>query len=661
MPIYLSPEQGESGGGPAHTGQGATDYGYSYPDGLDLRPGSPLHDYIVSQVTNRADESFLHMKSRHDSWNDIDKTLTAYQWVDKTEQELKTKDSRKPVSIVIPDSFAALETIMTYLVMAFMYDRVIFQYEGAGPEDVVPATLMEIAVASQTDYFKAALALHTQFRDDCAYGFGVTVPGWTSVTARRTVKQQRGIYSGLGRLLGRRPTKTRTEEQTVYEGTEILNIDPYLYLPDTNYAVHEVQKFEHVGWFDGVGIMDLLDDDAEGRLFNVKHLQQKMAARNIKYLDKLDARGIRSGVERSKLHSNYSRPFEITNQYVKVIPNEFGPASGQKLGQGDLPEKWFFSVANHDTLIRAQPLGLDHGRFPVSVIASSYDGYSVAPTSRLEIAYGLQHLNNWLFNSHIKNIRKAINDMLVVDPSMVNWNDVVDTKEGKLIRLRRAAWGRGVKDVVAQLNVHDVTQNHIRDSDVVHQIHQRVTGATDSAMGIPKTKGERMSASEVKAVMSSTINRLTRLAKVISIMGMRDLAMFHASHAQQLMSLERYHKVVGDWPKVLQQEYGSRVPVGPMDILCQYDVITGDGSLPIDVGGQVENYNRLLQVLAQFPYLAGQLDTARIVLRMMRMSGEKDVQEFLLNKPISPEIVSGEQLEKQSQAGNVIPISASGA
>jgi len=595
------------------------------------------------------------MSMRHGSWNEMDRTLTAYQWADADEKKVQAKDSRKPISIVIPDTFAAMETILTYLMMAFLYDKVIFQYEGSGPEDVANGKLLEIAVAGQTSYYKAPLALHTQQRDSLAYGFGVVVPAWVTTTARRTVKANKGIFSGFGQLLGRRSVKTRTEEQVVFEGTELINIDPYRYLPDTNYAVHEVQKFEHVGWFDGVGIMELLDEEADGRLFNVKRLQEKGKARNIKYLDKVDARDAATGLSKTSLQSLYSRPFEITNMYVKLVPDEFGP-DGIKIGPGRYPEKWFFSVANHDTLIRATPLGLDHGRFPISVIAPDYDGYSVAPISRLEIAGGLQHVQNWLFNSHIKNIRKAINDMLVVDPSMVNWADVVDTKEGKLIRLRRAAWGRGVQGVVEQLKVSDVTQGHVQDSQVVQQIIQRITGATDSAMGIPKTKGERMSAAETRAIMASTINRLTRLAKIISIMGMDDLAMFYASHTQQLMTQSRYHKLVGDWPEVLKQEYGSRIEVDPMKVLCQYDIITRDGTLPVDTGGQIENYTRLLQVLAQFPYLAGKLDTARIVLHLMRLSGAKDVQKFLLEQPIAPEVISGDQLDRQRQAGNVVPM-----
>jgi hypothetical protein len=51
--------------------------------------------------------------------------------------------------------------------------------------------------------------------------------------------------------------------------------------------------------------------------------------------------------------------------------------------------------------------------------------------------------------------------MLIVDPSLINMADLEDPKPGKLIRMRRAAWGRGVENAVKQLNVNDITRQHI--------------------------------------------------------------------------------------------------------------------------------------------------------------------------------------------------------
>ena len=120
------------------------DIGYKYPMGLDLRPGHSLHDSIVSKVMLLAQDSYKVMQKCHASWNEIDQTLTAYIPLSTYEKTLKAGDKTKPVSVVIPFSYAVLETVLAYNVKAFLSGPTIFQYEGFGPEDTVPAKLLEL-------------------------------------------------------------------------------------------------------------------------------------------------------------------------------------------------------------------------------------------------------------------------------------------------------------------------------------------------------------------------------------------------------------------------------------------------------------------------------------------------------------------------------------
>jgi hypothetical protein len=121
--------------------------------------------------------------------------------------------------------------------------------------------------------------------------------------------------------------------------------------------------------------------------------------------------------------------------------------------------------------------------FPVAVAAPDFDGYSPTPMSRLEILYGLQEVLDFLFNSHVANVRKAVNDMIIVDPQLVNINDLKDPKPGKLIRLRRPAWGRGVKDVAMQLGINDITRANIADSSYIVNWMQKIAATDDPMMG----------------------------------------------------------------------------------------------------------------------------------------------------------------------------------
>lgn len=92
-------------------------YEYEYPDGLDLDPNSELHKLLVTRILERAIESHKVIQKRIPAWNTIDQVLTSYVSLSDNEKDIQYSDSRKPVSIVFPYSYAVLETILTYLVM----------------------------------------------------------------------------------------------------------------------------------------------------------------------------------------------------------------------------------------------------------------------------------------------------------------------------------------------------------------------------------------------------------------------------------------------------------------------------------------------------------------------------------------------------------------
>jgi len=100
--------------------------------------------------------------------------------------------------------------------------------------------------------------------------------------------------------------------------------------------------------------------------------------------------------------------------YVNLIPKEW------KLSENEYPEKWYFELASDDIIIACEQANHNHGMYPAAVASPEYDGYSITPIGRMEVLYGLQHTLDFLFNSHLANVKKAINDMLVVDPYLVN-------------------------------------------------------------------------------------------------------------------------------------------------------------------------------------------------------------------------------------------------
>lgn len=628
-------------------------YEYKYPRDLDLRPGSDLHKRIVDEVLRRARESNETMSSRHPSWRKQDRMLTTYQYVDDVEKGIQDKDERKPVSIIFPYTYAVMETLLTYLVMTFFQDP-IFEYEGVSPDDIIGGKLLTLLVRMHCDRNKVPLALHTMFRDSLAYGLAPTSPDWETREADVISHTTGSAYNIDGVEVAGEDIET-TDRKIVFEGNSLDNIDPYKYLPDPNVASHKVQKGEYVGWWRQTDLMSLLTEEAKGEYFNVKylkHLKNKLSFLNPDSSD----RNKRSKKAKKDSSVTTTKTDSIV-MYIYLIPSDWG------LSQSNYPEKWWFEVSSDAIVIKAEKAEQRHGLYPVAVSSPDFDGYSPTPISRLEAVYGLQHTMDFLFNSHIANVRKAINDMLVIDPWMININDVKDPKAGKLIRLRRPAWGKGkVTDHIGQLAINDITRNNLSDSNYIASWMQKLTAADDNMTGALRTSGpERLTKAEYQGTRGNAFSRVSKLAKITSLQAMQDIAYFFASHAQQYITQETWVRVLGDLPEQLINEYGAqqsggvtRLKVSPKDLNIVYDIIPRDGTLP--GGSDVEAWIKLYQMSMENPMVAQEFDSVRIFTHIARELGATNVDQFRRNlNRIQPQRMPDEEVEKEVQKGNLIP------
>jgi len=618
------------------------DLGYTYPYELKLTPGSKLHSKIKDEVLKRARESSNLISNRVASWNEVERVMTAYVDLSDEEKDIKSADPRKPVSIVFPYTYVIIETILTYLVMAFLDDP-IFRYKGTSPEDTLGAIMLEKIIQNQCNFFKVPLALHTFLRDSIVYGLGIGAPTWEKKTGVVIREKKEGFMS----FLRGHGTKTY-EEEVIYEGNKLENVDPYLYLPDSRVPSHKVQEGEYVGWIHPTSRMALLREEKTGNsVFNAKYLSSMQSKRSSVYTRGESNRSKKTGLSDYRyLNDSVSNPVDVIYLYIDLIPKEW------ELGDSEYPEKWLFGLANDEIVIKTKKLGLAHGMYPIITASPDFDGYSILPLARSEVLYGLQGVLDFLFNSHIENVRKSINDMLIVDPYLINMADLKDPKAGKLVRMRRPAWGKGVKDAVQQLKVEDITRANIADTSVIVQWMQKVGGADESMMGSLRQGGpERLTGQEFQGTRSGAIGRLERIAKIISLQGFHDLGYMFASHTQQLMTQDAYVDTIGRWQEDLEPVYGgaSRMKVTPWDLLINYDLDIKDGSIP---EGDAKTWMRMYEILAKNPNVGSQFNMVKIFEHIARIMGAKNVQDFKIN----PKVMPDEVVQRETQKGNMVPM-----
>jgi hypothetical protein len=629
-----------------------TNHNYDYPYGLNLHPDSDFHTQLRNKIWQRARESRNEIQKRFDSWREIDRSLTAYIPLKTVEEQLKKEDASKPVSIVFPYTYSMLEALLTYLSIAFFQDPV-FRYEGFDDKDTIGAMLLEKVVQMHCVKSKTILNLHTMFRDALAYGVGNVIPEWFIRRGRKPVKKTHSIMSMLGIS---RSNSIDMVDSVLYEGNALSNIDPYMWLPDPSVASNEVQKGEFVGWVERDNYMNLLSEEThnpESGLFNVKYLSKCKDRRSVLALDQSDRQTRHGGnTELNRSTTSTQNPVDVINMYVTLIPKEW------KLSKSEVPEKWFFRLSADNIITTCMKADHNHGMYPTATASPEFDGYSITPIGRLEVLYGLQHTLDFLFNSHIANVRKSINDMLIVDPYLVNIKDIEDPKPGKLIRLRRPAWGRGVDKVVQQLAVQDITRLNIADSSYITQMMDRISGADQSMQGALRQGGpERLTSAEFQGTRGSAFSRLQRLAIVIGAQAMQDIGLMYATHTQQYMTKDTYVKIAGDYEEELRTVYGDakRTKVTPYDLAIDYDLIVRDGSIP---GGNFsEAWIDLFKIIGPDEELRKAFDVPKLFMYIAKELGAKNVQDFKRNMgQIQPQTMPDEQVMQQVQAGNMIPV-----
>lgn len=648
--------------GPSSSVTGA-DYKYDYPEGLDLKPGGELHNKLIGWLLERANNSKAVLSTRKNSWRDIDRNLRVFMRPSRNNESVgavltgrvdqKASNSTTERELILPYSYATMEALLTYLSVAF-FQEPMFPYTGVGPDDVMGAQLLELVVQQQVERNNVGLALHTQIRDSLAYGIGVTHPYWKRV--RGKLKPPAAPVMDLqGAMEARQAMLNGGTTGTLYEGNALENIDPYNYFPDPNVAAQDIQKAEYVGWLSKTNYIGLLrrEGDDSDFVFNcryVEHTDGRSALR-----DNTDQRSeVRPG-ENSRVGG--TSPVDVLWMYVDLIPAMWG------LGNSEKPEKWLFGVAADQVIIAAQPLGLNHDMFPVTVAAPDFDGYSAFPFGRLEVIQDIQEIIDLLYNSRILNIRKSLNDMWVVDPSVVNVYDLLDPKPGKIIRTRRAMWGRGgIGDSIKQFPVSDVTAGNINDTMFLQDLMANTAGATDALKGVVSNRGPRISAEAASNAAQSGINRIERLAIILRMQMMNPMALMFASHTQQLMETETWVRLTQATADSLLAEFGDQISVERNRIKATRDAM--DVYTDLDYSGNImpgsqnaSNWTQLFQILASTPQLGlpQQFNMTGIFKHIAKIMGAKNIDDFIIRAG-APAVMPDQQVQDEVNAGNLVPV-----
>lgn len=611
-----------------------------------LKFGGKLHTDILTAIRERKTLSKQKMTNFHKQWDDADDSMRAY--IHERDTDKKRKDKKKYqgevdyITLEVPYTFAIIMTAHTYYTSVMLSRAPIWQFSGRHGETQDSVMAVEAVMDYQLKAGQQLPVLYNWLYDMARYSLGIVGCYWD--------REEKVVcsYNQVPNTVLGLPfpgTKLQKKEEILlgYEGNKLFNIRPYDFYPDPRVAMWKFQDGEFC-----------IRDTSEGY-----HSIIAAAHTNPGYYVNLTELGNRlkdrsndrpQGSSRVELPlqpgeaSNAPGPgfVKITDAYVKLIPSVWG------LGDSKRVEVWCFHIAEDAVVIRAAPLGLYHNKFPFALMEGNFGSEEFAKFGMLEIIRPLTDILTWLVNSHFYNVRRVLNNQLIVDPSKIVTKDL--TKPGqRVIRLKPSAYGQDVRTAVFQLQHVDVTRSHMGDIAVIEQMIQRVSSVVDNVMGMVNQSG-RKTATEVRSSTGYSTSRLKTPVEYNSALGFDPLSQMMLANTQQLMSKERMFAAAGNTMETAQRFFTA----GPQQIAGDYDFVSIDGTLPVDRLAQANLWKEMLGQMAKSPQAAMSWDINGMLAHAMKLAGERNIDRFRI------QIGSPQSIQNAAQAGNVVPLGGQG-
>lgn len=611
----------------------------------------------MDAVRARLRMSEQRMKDRYTQMSRNEEIFQAYIPESELDAERKRRRNVSGIpsyrTIEIPYSYAVLMTAHTYYTSVFLSRSPVFQVTGRHGETVMNEQAVEAVMDYQLQVGEMMVPLYIWLLDPGKYGFGVIGHYWDEEVIRtRQIVEEPVTFLGYP-MPGMAPRKVAKILDTPgYRGNRIYNVRPQDFFPDPRKAMRYFQQGEFCARYVETAWNDIVAGAAAQKYFNIDTLKRMRKDRDSQIGSGLTiARDTGSSRSMSLPDQNrqddydqvvppgFVKSYEL---YIRLVPKEWG------FGTEDRPEIWCITVSSNGVLYGCEPVGEVHGKFPFDVIEHEPEGYSMFSRSMLEICQPMADIITWLINSHFYNVRQTLNNQFIVDPSMVVMKDVENPNPGKLIRLKPLAYGKDVRTMISQLNTVDITASHFKDVGMISDFIQKTLGISESIMGALPQKSHT-TATAVRTSTNFGVNRMKTNCEYYSAMGWSPFTQKLIQRTQQYMTFEQEYRIAGELAQFAQ---GPFVPVTPDAIAGFYDFVPVDGTLPIDRFAQANLWQMLLGQLQKMPELTMGMDMLKLFGWVANLAGLKNFAQFKL----TPE----EQLMKQVQAGNVVPISQAG-
>jgi hypothetical protein len=588
---------------------------------------------LVEYVKVISEMSHKSISKRYGAWQEADRAHDLYVPAEATAFRNK---------VVIADTRAISDTVLTYFMAAITGRNPMFQLEGLNRQSRKPAVLLERVLHQQMRSGAGEARLAQQFLDLIRYGTAPTKYVWND-----------RINSNA-----------------------IVNCDPRKTFPDPRAQAGAVDKMQFI----------VFSDHASASALRRTGLYKKLD----QYPRMLDNMSMVTGWESHGWHKELGNGWNInpndqfdgtSNHQFKVgrshvIDEAWICFNGYDLGFPQLGEVWMVvTVLDERFIIRAQlsPYGR---QFPCVNPGFGFDAHKTHQQSLYDVLLPLHDLGTWLLRSRVDNVQAALNNLIFADPTKVAIHDLINRNPWGLVRtLPGTKPGDGV--FIAQ--VPDVTKGHLQDINFLSDMKQRVAAASDAQQGMPT--GDVRTATEIQRLTQLGSQRLGVLSRIISATGIRPGVRMMASNIQDAISHTGSIRVPEDQQNDMLK---GMVDNGYVDydvsmLQGEIEYMVVDGTLPLEPTRSPETWMQILQTVNQSG-LQMEYDTGAMIEEAIKSMGVPDVDQFRISREtlqkegMSPSqqlalmekmrgastVMPQENIDRQLQAGNIVPFRQAG-
>lgn len=591
---------------------------------------------LVDFVRALTDMSHKSISKRYSAWQEADRAHDLYVPAESTAFRNK---------VVISDTRAIADTVLTYFMAAITGRNPMFQLEGLNRASRKPAAILERILHQQQRANAGEARLAQMFLDCLRYGFAPTKCVW----------------------------------QPKHSTNLLVNHDPRKTFPDPRVPAGAVDQMGFIVFSDHASSTALLRSGFYPKLRRFPRMLEN---------DSLSA-----GWAAHAWHKEQGRGWNIdpasvqagqsigSNSFFKtgnshVIDEAWVCFEGSQIGLPQLGEVWMLcTILDERYVIRLQlsPYGQ---QFPCVIGGFSFDSHKSHAQSLYDLLLPLHDLGTWLLRSRIDNVQAALNNLIFADPTKVAIHDLVNRNPWGIVRTMP-----GVKpgDGIHIQGVPDVTRGHYQDIGFLSDMKQRVAAASDAQQGMPTSDGIR-SATEIQRLTQLGSQRLGVLSRIISATNVRPLVGMQVANIQDALSFEGSIRISErDQNAILRgMADNGYVDFDVSMLQGQVDYLIVDGTLPIEPTRSPETWINILQTVNSAG-LTMEYDAGRMVEESIRAMGVPDVDQFRINREdlerdgLKPSqqlaimeklrgqsgVLNQENIDRQVQAGNLVPVRSS--